>query len=1134
MSLQRNASQVVSPGRLARKPAIGWIAALLAGTVFGGPQGAVADALRDGFQAPPMESRPRVWWHWLNDDISEAGIKLDLDWMRRAGVGGVAIFNGSMPNNDGVVNPPVLYMSPAWRAAMRKAVAQAAAQNMEVAAPTSPGWSETGAPFVNPRDAMKKLVWTETLVHGGQRFDGVLPAPSDASGPFASVRADTTTMTGQHIDVPKFYSDSRVIAYRVPVGEHDLPLPEVSTARGETPAGPLFDGKLEKAIEIDRPGKAKPSWIQFNYPEPVTIRSLTAVLAPEAPTIYSSAQLPAHLEVSDDGVAFRRAAELTIGAFVQNTNSFAPVTGRSFRVVLEAPTGGPSIAALDIAPGALLLPGLPMTPPSKTIPVSEMALSAAARIERFEEKAGFASVPDYYAVATPDTLADLIVRPRDVVDLTSRMGPDGRLDWTPPEGDWRILRLGCSLTGHTNGPAAAEATGLEVDKLSAPRVRAYMKTYLDQMTDVVGEGAGRGLQATVSDSIEAGFSNWTDDILDQFRTRRGYDPTPYLPALTGRVVLSPAASDAFLYDFRRTLMDLLAEAHYGEVASAAKARGLTVYGEALESAGRPSLGDDLAMRRYTDVPMGAMWMYGEDQVPRRSVVGDLKGAASVAHVYGKRFVGAESLSSMFHEWAYSPRDLKHAVDMELLLGVNHFSIHDSVQQPLVGKPPGLTLWMFGQTFNRNESWAEQARPWTDYIARNSWVLSQGRYAAQVAYFYGEEAPVVTLAQDGGLKDLPTQYGFDYVDADALLSLFSVKGDAFVTPSGMRYRVLQLGGTSRRMTLAVLRRLRALVAAGGVVVGDRPSSSPSLADDPAEFSRLADELWAGGAETRVGAGRVIAGTPVETALAKLGVAPDQEVLSPTPAPLLFHHRLLADGDVWFVTNTRNEPCAAEVAFRVVGRSPELWDAETGTSRPLSYRIENGRTIVPLPLDGDGSALVVFRQPATATSRMIAPPTTQTLASVSGTWTVTFQPNRGAPAGAMTMAPGSWTNSDQPGIRYFSGTATYAKTVNLPPAAKGDRILLSLGEVDDIAEVAVNGRAVRTVWRAPYRVDISRAAHPGANRIQIKVTNLWVNRLIGDAQPGAAKVGWTVTPYYSPKGPLRPSGLLGPVTLLKERP
>jgi hypothetical protein len=586
-------------------------------------------------------------------------------------------------------------------------------------------------------------------------------------------------------------------------------------------------------------------------------------------------------------------------------------------------------------------------------------------------------------------------------------------------------------------------------------------------------------------------------------------------------VESSDASDRFLWDFRKTLAELIAESHYAQVAESVHAAGMKTYGEALEDH-RPSLGDDMAMRSYADIPMGAMWSMKEDALPQPTYAADLRGAASVAHVYGRQLVAAESMTSALAPWAYGPRDLKRIADLEFASGVNRMVIHSSVHQPLVDKTPGLTLFIFGQYFNRNETWAEQAKPWMDYLARTEYMLQQGRFQGDVAYFYGEEAPLTGLYGDAPISDAPQQYGYDFVNADVVLHLLSVKDGWLTTPSGMRYRALQLGGSSSHMTLPVLKKIAALVDAGAVVVGARPVSSPSLSDDTEEWARIADRVW--------GSGRVLPAGDIERSLASLGLAPDHEILGDKNAPIMVLHRHLDDGEIYFLSNRKNQPLAVDMAFRVSGRDVELWDADSGERHRASYRVDAGRTAVPVALEGNGSAILVFRGSSARNARTIATPAERVLGALDKGWTVTFQPKRGAPEQPDVTAPGSWTNSTLPGVKYFSGTASYRTTWTMEPRAEQSRTLLDLGDVREVAEVVINGTSVRTVWKPPYRVDVTKALVPGANDIEIRVTNLWVNRLIGDAQPGAEKITFTVTPPYTPSAPLRPSGLLGPVRIV----
>ncbi|MCX7675864.1 MAG: glycosyl hydrolase, partial [Alteraurantiacibacter sp.] len=458
-------------------------------------------------------------------------------------------------------------------------------------------------------------------------------------------------------------------------------------------------------------------------------------------------------------------------------------------------------------------------------------------------------------------------------------------------------------------------------------------------------------------------------------------------------------------------------------------------------------------------------------------------------------------------------------------------IHTSVHQPVDDKVPGLSLGMFGQYFGRHESWGEMARPWIDYLARTSLMLQQGRNVADVAYFFGEEAPLTGLYASKPVPDAPKAHSWDFLNPDALLNALSVEGNEVVTPGGARYRAIQLGGTSRAMTLPVLRKLASLVEAGATVVGLPPQDSPSLADDRAEWSALVARLWPGTDRAQVGKGQVFAMADIDAALAAMGVAPGMRLTGASEgAHIPYVHRRLADGDSFFLVNQRDRTETVEARFRVTGKAPELWNAETGTVQPVSYRFEGDETIVPLTLHADDSVHVVFRKPVTAPALTVTPPTPAAAADLSGPWTVAFQPGRGAPAAITLDRLVSLDQHADPGVKYFSGEATYSRDFTPPKGWKpGQPLWLNLGEAREVAEVRVNGQHAGWAWRAPYRVDLSSVTRKGRNRLEIRVANLWVNRLIGDRQPGAQKVTWTAMPTYLPDAPLRPSGLIGPVTL-----
>jgi len=1077
----------------------------------------------------------------MNGNVTKDGIAKDLAWMKRVGIGGLQNFDVTLQTPQ-VVEKRLVYMTPEWKDAFRFAASEADRLGLELAIASSPGWSETGGPWVKLEDGLKKLVWSAVDVAPGRRLNQPLPPTPDRTGPYQDLRpglAIEEIITG-HVapDAPRHRGKVGIYAFPVDTTAA-LPTLQASDGLGMVlDAAKLTDPDLRGGVTLGRRDGAAPA-VTLIYPSAVTVRSATVFL-PDITIPLAGPAFVGQIEASDDGTSWRKLTDLTLSD-VPTTASFAPVTARQFRLVLNAapPKGGLGAPVPGVAgtPFETMIAGALATRP---VVVGTFALSADPLVDRFETKAGFVMSPDYYALPKPeDGAAGVPVG--SVIDLSSKLRPDGTLDWTAPrlpEGKvWRVLHLGWSLLGTTNHPAPAEATGLEVDKYDAPAVRSYLEHYLGMYKDAAGaELIGqRGVRALLTDSIEVGEANWTPRMIEQFRRLRGYDPTPWLPTLTGTLVGTREQSDRFLYDFRRTLADLLASEHYGTIAKVAHENGLIVYGEALEDR-RPMLGDDMAMRRAADIPMAALWTFGRAEGPRQTLIADMKGAASVAHLYGQNLVAAESMTASMAPWAFAPKDLKRFIDLELVTGVNRPVIHTSVHVPVDDKQPGLSLFIFGQYFNRNESWAELAKPWVDYIARSSLLLQQGRNVADVAYFHGEEAPLTGLYGDKPVADAPTAYAYDFLNFDALTGLLANDGSEVVSPAGARYKAIYLSGTTRMMTLPTLRKLAALVEGGATVIGRAPVADPSLADADGQFAALVAKLWPGGGSAKVGKGQVIAGDDVEAGLATIGVRPDFRFTGGSAgAKIPFVHRTTDTGEIYFLSNGTTAAETIEAHFRVTGKQPELWHAETGTSEPVSYRIVDGETIVPLQLRGEDAVFVVFRKPAAAAELSVPRPEPEPVAALDEGWAVAFQPGRGAPATLVLPKLAPLQDSADPGVKYFSGIATYRRTFVLPKSVPATGpIWLDLGEVGDLAQVSVNGVDVGTAWHAPYRIDIGRAVHSGRNRLEIRVANTWVNRLVGDAQPGVQHpVTWTAMPTYRADAPLRPSGLIGPVRLLRGR-
>ncbi|MGB6827879.1 MAG: glycosyl hydrolase [Terracidiphilus sp.] len=1097
-------------------------------------------SLEEGFAHPPESAKPRVWWHWMNGNISKEGIKLDLDWMHSVGLGGFDTIDASLSTPQ-VVDHRIVYMTPEWKSDFLYAIQLGEQYGMEESINSSPGWSETGGPWVPPSEGMKKYVWSETVIDGGKPFTGVLAHPPGNTGAFQNIgiREALGSRPGAK-PAPEFYADSVVVAYRQPATDVSLEsLHPVITASGGSPdTAMLTDGDLTKSTGIPIPPLGEKAWIQYAFSEPVAIRAITLVVNDPnriASMIFGVAPPEKALDASDDGQTWRTVAQLPTGESPETTISFPAVTAKYFRVTfLRVPPPPPPAWAVGIDPKSF---GLNFGSAPTEYQIAELVLHPGARVNHFEEKAAFVPAPDLYGYATAPVDSNDAVDKSDVVDLTSKMHPDGTLDWTPPPGRWVVLRFGYSLLGITNHPATAEATGLEVDKLNGEAVRKYTENYLDSYKNALGAGnmGAQGLHNITYDSWEAGSQNWTDNMVADFKRLRGYDPVPWMPVLTGEIVGSAADSDRFLWDLRKTVGDLIADEHYGVSHRVLTQWHLAEYCESDEE-GRAFVADGMEVKKFCEYPMAAMWT----QSPGLNNVqfgynADDRESASVAHIYGQNIAAAESMTAAAGPWYWSPATLKPTADQEFLNGINRFYIHESAHQPLIGKIPGLTLGPFGQWFNRNETWANEAGPWVSYLARNSFMLQQGHFGADVVYFYGEDSNLTAIYLQKA-PELPSGYGFDYVDADALIHVLKVNADGRITTPGVTtYRLLGLAPYSQHMSLPVLRAIHQLVMDGATVAGSKPTDDPSLADSQSEFLALANDLFGDGTGVHhVGKGTVYAGQTVAEALTAMNLPPDFEYSkSGSETNLQFVHRKLSNADIYFVDNRSESPAKVDATFRIAGREPQLWHAETGKIEAVSYAIANDRTTIPLQLGPWGTVFVVFRKPATSHSVSLPAVTESVIATINGPWKIAFQPGRGAPDSITMDQLSGWSHSENPGVKYFSGEATYTSTVEATPDwfKEGSRLWVDLGDVKNLAVVTVNGKELGESWHPPYRVDATAALKPGSNEISVKVVNSWVNRLIGDQQPGATQYTFTDVKPYKADSPLLPSGLLGPVTIIR---
>ncbi len=1069
------------------------------------------DELAAGFANSPDAAKPRVYWWWLNSLVDREGITRDLEEYKAKGIGGVLLFDaggaaGAMPNGP-------KFMGPEWRALFTHAVSEAARLGLEVSVNLCSGW-DAGGPWVTPPLAARQFVQSELRLQGPQHFVGALPPPGGG--------ADYRDVALQAF--PEAPSAGRPI-FQVTASSAQAPYPGVNAADGSTDSFWVSNGWHAG----DAPTKERPEWVQLEFAEPYTARTMR--LVPHNP--YGPRRF--ELQTSTDGRAFATVAAFDLRQEDPGVLEFPETTARFYRVLFTASYAEQNVQVSEVAFGAMPIAG------TSRVAVKSGRDSFGGWTDRGPVR-GLVEAPLAPLVA-PEGAGR--IDPTAVVDLAEHVQADGSLAWDVPAGTWTVLRTGHVATGARVSCSSPGGEGFEVDWLGAAATAHHFRSMASVLIGDAGAHAGTTFRYVHDDSWEVGLPNWTDGFLDAFAKYRGYDARPWLPILAGRTAVGPEISDRFLYDFRKTIADCIAENHYAALARLAHARGLLVHCEA----GGPCYPkavpmDALKNLGRVDVPMGEFWQSSHWKENGQNIAG--KQTASAAHIYGKRYAAAEAFTSIGPHWQEAPRDLKPTADVAFCEGINRFFMHTSTSTRPGDGQPGYEYFA-GTHFNRNVTWWPQAGAWLKYVARCQFLLSQGLFVGDVCYYYGDNAPnfVEVKQVDPALGE---GYDYDVCNAEVLLMRMSVAGDRIVLPDGMSYRVLVLPERNA-MPLEVLRKIRDLVEAGATVVGPAPVKDPGLVDSPRrddEVRALARELWGecDGVKTTeraFGKGRIAWGKPLRALLGERGIPPDLEYRAKDDgASLDFIHRTLPGVEAYFVANRKDrwEPSVA-CTFRVSGRQPELWDAVTGERRlAAAFTQRDGRTTVPLDFAPYGSIFVVFRAPIAAQASGGAARNFATYAdpvAIVGPWTVAFDSRWGGPESARFERLVSWTERPEDGIRHYSGKATYRVKFDLPEALRGAgaHVALDLGVIKHLAEVRLNGTPLGVLWTEPFRVDITAAARPTGNELEIDVVNLWPNRLIGDAAVPAEQRLTRTNVQFAKDAPLIPSGLLGPVTIVAAR-
>ncbi|MGL5019265.1 MAG: glycosyl hydrolase [Luteolibacter sp.] len=1163
-----------------------------------------AAGMKAMFAQPPPSSRPWCYWYWMAGNITRDGILADLNGFDKVGIGGLFI----MDIGEKIPAGNIIYRSPEWWDLFSFACAEASKRNIKVSF-HCPGWSASGGPWITPEMGMQEVVWSETTLEGGKPYKQALPAPAS--------RLD-------------YYREIAVVAFPQLPGDHPLPKPSLIAPDG-------------KVLQMGPKESRFPAEFDLVYPHPVTARGM---FIRSGQWNSSDATLSYWDEKGQAFINVTRYGRSPTGPFSSKVGAaaFEPVTASKFRLTFHN-AKEPSLISVELTGGS--------------------------RISKWTNKAGYADAVHDSVFA--DTLGageteqkngDAI--PSDkIIDLSSKMDAQGVLTWTPPPGQWTVLRFGHTPTGIHVEPTPRGGKGLECDKLSVEAVNFHYDKCVTPVLERLGPKLVKdSLMYYHVDSYEASWQTWTRDFRKNFTNLRGYDLLKFLPCLTGRMVVDSNQSERFLWDYRRTISDLFAGAHYRQLAKRCAADGIRFSSE-------PYTGpfESLQVGNQIDHPMIEFWTYYTARNREKGI--PFKSAIFAGHTNERPIIGAEAFTSE-NGWVEHPYNIKALGDLAYAEGVNRFVLHVSAHQPWTDEhlKPGMTCGGNGTHFDRGNTWWKNGAPEYigGYLSRCQAVLQQGEPQADVLYLQSEDSP---STYGPFLPKLPNGYEYDACSAEILARLKVVQG-RLVLPKGKSYRYLVLP-PNKRLTLGPLKHLVALAEKGAQIIGPVPNVSPSLGDagKTAEFSAASQALskW-------VRAERTFEGILAKDALPPAFAYDQNETYILRAA-----HRKIADMEVFFVANASELGGNIDCRFRVSGKIPELWYPDTGRIEECAfYEDKDGVTRIPITFAPSGSLFVVFRngkpglhvnrmeasessnslvitkavyqgvknpgldvtQPlrerlqgnrltvenfnslggdpepyvvktltvdfeyngkadrivikdgatlvlpseaganpsqeilrnkdgvffrafqegnyqfalSDGTSKTVAVPRKLPPTEIKGPWKLEFPKGWGAPEQAEFPNLVSWPEHADEGIKYFSGTATYTNSFMIDNP--NTRLKLDLGRVEVIAKVTLNGQSLGVLWKPPFVYDLSGKVQAGENKLQVEITNLWPNRLIGDEnypddstpdgswlkggvpaipewikkaepRPEPRRLTFTTCKHWKKGDPLLPSGLLGPVML-----
>ena len=1002
--------------------------------------------LSNPFYGRGQEEAPWTFWYWMYGAVSEAGIKADLQAMKDVGLGGYYLMPirgaAERPEYDGKADA---LSENFWRM-VDLSLSQADSLGLGMGIHVCDGFALAGGPWISPAESMQKVVFCDTVVSGGNhRLQMQKP---------------------QHNN--NYYEDIGVYAIPIKQGKSDTPKIAYSPEVTVNDKGVLCANNL--------------CWIQYEFDKPTLVRNIE--IEPSGTNIQCQRL---NVKASDDGIVFYQVKQLTPprqgwqNTGYNTTFSVPPTTAKYFRFEWTPEGSEPGAEDLDAAKWKPVLR------------LKGIKLGSWPLFDNWEGKAGYVwrIAPD---TAEEEVGIDDFLHPADLV-MTKMNGDMLEIDL--PAGQWRILRMGHTSTGHTNATAGG-AKGLECDKFSRQAVEKQVDRWFGLFMKRPHHNV---IQYLHVDSWECSSQNWSRNFAQEFERRRGYDILPLLPIYAG---VPMVGGEEVLRDIRKTIDELVNEVFFATVAQKAKAYGVQL---SSESVAPTMVSDGMEHFKYVDMPMGEYWLNS----PTHDKPNDMLDAISGAHVYGKNIVQAEGFTEVRGVWDETPASIKALLDRNFALGMNRLFFHVNTHNPWLNRKPGMTLDGIGLFFQRDQTWFPEAKPFVDYITRCQTLLQKGKPVVDIAVYTGEEMPRRAFTPDKLVPMLPGLFGAERV-ASERKRLANVGQPMEESPVGVRHSAnildlknwvnalhgYQYDSMNKDALLTQPFNYKVLVIPTGELM------SKEVNDRIAQLRRL---------------GVLIIDKPYTDSTFKV-VAPDVVL----PEGIAYAHRGGENFDIYFLSNQTSKAQTFKPTFRQMHPQAVVYD-------PLTDECTTFSGTVSLP--PYGSAFVCLGHTEYSHGGNVTFPRWEqnipTVGINAKSWDIAFRE-----AGiTLTGQPlFDWSQHEDDRIRYFSGHARYTTTWNLKKSeVPQGHAWLSLPNVKDIAHVWVNGKDCGIAWTAPFEVEITGALQKGKNRIEIEVVNTWHNALRGMDQGKAPYEGiWTNAKYRTKGDGLLPAGLLEPPVII----